>query len=31
MTENNHNKISNLFPIKYNKDKYITYFANDNK
>ena len=31
MTENNHNKISNLFPINYNKDKYITYFTNDNK
>ena len=30
MTENNHNKISNLFPINYNKDKYITYFTNDN-
>ena len=31
MTENYHNKLSNLFPIKYNKDKYITYFTNDNK
>ena len=29
MTENYHNKITNLFPIKYNKDKYITYFTND--